>query len=61
MNLCGEDSLLKRAAAASMLRMDSQGALGYLKISQLPETVRYSAVGLVREGLPIPKVTKKSE
>ena len=61
MNLCGEDNLLKRAAAAFMLRLDSQGALGYLNISQLPETVRYSAVGLVREGLPIPKVTKKSE
>ena len=61
MNLCGEDNLLKRAAAAFMLRLDSQGALGYLNISQLPETVRYSAVGLVRKGLPIPKVTKKSE
>lgn len=61
MNLCGEDNLLKRAAAAFMLRLDSQGALGYLNISQLPETVRYSAVGLVRKGLPTPKVTKKSE
>lgn len=61
MTLCGEDNLLKRAAAAFMLRLDSQGALGYLNISQLPEGVRYSAVGLVREGLPIPKVTKKSE
>ncbi len=61
LTLCGEDTLLKRAAAAFMLRLDSQGALGYLNISQLPETVRYSAVGLVRKGLPIPKVTKKSE
>lgn len=61
LNLCGEDTLLKRAAAAFMLRLDSQGALGYLNISQLPEGVRYSAVGLVRKGLPIPKVTKKSE
>jgi hypothetical protein len=61
MTLCGEDNLLKRAAAAFMLRLDSQGALGYLNVSQLPEGIRYSAVGLVRKGLPIPKVTKKSE
>ena len=61
MSLCGEDTLLKRAAAAFMLRLDSQGALGYLNISQLPETVRYSAVGLVRKGLPTPKPTKESK
>ncbi|MFM5951155.1 MAG: substrate-binding domain-containing protein [Micrococcales bacterium] len=59
--LCGEDTKLKRAVAAFMLRLDSQGALGYLNISQLPESLRYSAVGLVRKGLPVPKVTKKSE
>ena len=61
MSLCGEDTLLKRATAAFMLRLDSQGALGYLNISQLPETVRYSAVGLVRKGLPTPKVTDSSK
>jgi hypothetical protein len=61
MTLCGEDTLLKRAAAAFMLRLDSQGALGYLNISQLPEVVRYSAVGLVRKGLPTPTVAPKSE
>lgn len=61
MTLCGEDTLLKRAAAGFMLRLDSQGALGYLNISQLPETVRYSAVGLVRKGLPNPKVTDSSK
>ena len=60
MSLCGEDTLLKRAAAAFMLRLDSQGALGYLNVSQLPETIRYQAVGLVRKGLPIPKVSKKN-
>ena len=61
MTLCGEDTLLKRAAAAFMLRLDSQGALGYLNISQLPEVVRYGAVGLVRKGLPTPTVAPKSE
>jgi hypothetical protein len=61
MSLCGEDTLLNRAAAAFMLRLDSQGALGYLNISQLPEEVRYSAVGLVRKGLPAPTVAPKSE
>ena len=59
--LCGEDTKLKRAVAAFMLRLDSQGALGYLNISQLPESVRYTAVGLVRKGLPAPKGTKNSE
>ncbi|MFM2384759.1 MAG: hypothetical protein RL166_633 [Actinomycetota bacterium] len=59
--LCGEDTKLKRAVAAFVLRLDSQGALGYLNISQLPESIRYSSVGLVRQGLPVPKVSKKSE
>ncbi len=61
MSLCGEDTLLKRAAAAFMLRLDSQGALGYLNVSQLPEAIRYEAVGLVRKGLPTPTVAPKSE
>ena len=59
--LCGDETKLKRAVAAFVLRLDSQGALGYLNISQLPETIRYSAVGLVRKGLPVPKVSKKTE
>jgi hypothetical protein len=61
MSLCGEDTLLKRAVAAFMLRLDSQGSLGYLNVSQLPEGIRYEAVGLVRKGLPTPTVAPKSE
>lgn len=59
--LCGEDKLLTRAVAGFMLRLDSQGSLGYVNLNQLPETVRYESVAAVRKGLPTPKATKKSE
>lgn len=61
MYLLGGDELLTRAAAAFCLRLDSQGALGYANLNQLPESVRFEALALVRKGLPTPKVTKQSE
>ena len=54
----GEDTLLKRAVAAFMLRLDSQGSLGYANFSQLPEKVRIESLALARKGLPVPKVKK---
>lgn len=57
--LNGEDNLLKRALAAFLLRLDSQGSLGYANFSQLPEQVRVEAMALARKGLPVPKVKNK--
>ncbi|MCX8528626.1 MAG: hypothetical protein ORN27_00965 [Rhodoluna sp.] len=56
--LCGEDTLLKRAAANYILRLDSQGALGASNYNQLSEGTRVVSLVTVRKGLPEPKTTK---
>lgn len=56
--LLGEDTLRTRAGAAFLLRLDSQGSLGYANLSQLSELVRVEAVAMVRKGLPVPKPPK---
>jgi hypothetical protein len=55
--LCGEDTLLKRAAATYILRLDSQGSLGASNYNQLSEVARTLALVTVRKGLPEPKAT----
>ncbi len=56
--LCGEDTLLKRAAANYILRLDSQGSLGASNYNQLSEGTRVVSLVAVRKGLPEPKATK---
>jgi len=56
--LCGEDTLLKRAAANFILRLDSQGALGASNFNQLNEATRVLALVTVRKGLPTPKASQ---
>ncbi|MFM6980702.1 MAG: substrate-binding domain-containing protein [Micrococcales bacterium] len=51
---CGEDNLLTRAAATYLLRLDSQGSLTGFNLGQVPEQLRLAAVGIAREGLPLP-------
>lgn len=53
--LCGEDTLLKRAAATYILRLDSQGSLGASNYNQLNEGTRTLGLVTVRKGLPEPK------
>lgn len=55
--VCGEDSLVSRAAARFMLRLDSQGALGASNYAPLPEPVRIEALLSISKGLPTPKPT----
>ena len=55
--LCGEDTLLKRAAATFILRLDSQGSLGASNFNQLNEGARTLALVTVRKGLPEPKAS----
>ncbi len=52
--LCGEDTLLKRALANFILRLDSQGSLGASNFNQLSEATRTLALVTVRKGLPTP-------
>lgn len=54
--LCGADSLVSRAAARFMLRLDQQGALGASPVIQLPEAVRIQGLALVSKGLPEPEI-----
>jgi hypothetical protein len=55
--VCGTDSLVSRAAARFMLRLDSQGALGASNYAPLPEPVRIEALLSISKGLPTPKPT----
>jgi hypothetical protein len=54
LNICGEESLTKRANAFFLLRLDSQGSLGASSFNQLSENVRVVSVVTVRKGLPTP-------
>jgi len=54
-SVCGTDSLVSRAAARFMLRLDSQGALGASNYAPLPEPVRIESLLSVSKGLPTPK------
>lgn len=54
MYLCGEDTLLKRAAARFMLRQDSQGLIGSSTLTYISEDVRIAAAAHVSIGLPTP-------
>mgnify|MGYP002134025249 CR=1 FL=1 len=56
--LCGEDTLLKRAVANFVLRLDSQGSLGASNFNQLSEATRTLALVTVRKGLPTPKASQ---
>lgn len=57
--LSGQDTLLKRAMAVFLLRLDSQGVLAVSNYNQLSEATRDVALATVRKGLPAPKVTQK--
>lgn len=54
MYLCGEDTLLKRAAARFLLRQDSQGLIGSSTLTYISEDVRIAAAAHVSIGLPTP-------
>ncbi len=53
-NLCGEDTLVKRAVVKYLLRQDSQGALLSGVVLPLADDVRLAAVTKVSKGLPVP-------
>lgn len=54
LSLCGEDTLLKRAAARFLLRQDSQGLIGTSTFAYISEEVRVAAAAHVSVGLPTP-------
>lgn len=54
LSLCGEDTLLKRAAARFLLRQDSQGLIGTSTFAYISEEVRIAAAAHVSVGLPTP-------
>ncbi len=55
----GTDSLLKRAVATFLLRLDSQGGLGASVYNPVDENTRVNAVAIARIGLPAVKLPKK--
>lgn len=56
--LTGKDTLLKRAMAVFLLRLDSQGVLAVSNFNQLDEPTRDLALATVRKGLPVHKPKK---
>lgn len=54
LNICGQDSLLHRAGALFLLRLDSQGALAASIFNPLSEQIRVESLAMVRKGLPMP-------
>ena len=61
MSLCGEDTLLKRAAGRFMVRQDSQGLLGASTLGFLSEEVRIASAAVVSQGLPTPEAVSEAE
>lgn len=53
-NLCGEDTSLKRAVGRYLLRADTQGNVAAASGVPVPESVRIQGVDLVMVGLPAP-------
>jgi hypothetical protein len=53
-NLCGEDTLLKRAVGRYLLRADTQGNVAAASGIPVPEAIRIQGVDLVMVGLPAP-------
>ncbi len=58
---CGDDSLLKRAGALYLLRLDSQGVFGASNYNPLPEQVRFESLSVARKGLPTPSSLPKDQ
>jgi phosphate transport system substrate-binding protein len=61
MSLCGEDTLLKRAAGRFLVRQDSQGLLGASTLGFLSEEVRIASAAVVSQGLPTPEAVSEAE
>jgi hypothetical protein len=57
LTICGKNSLVNRANANFLLRLDSQGSLGASSYNPLSESVRDIALVVVRKGLPFPTAT----
>lgn len=57
LNLCGDDTLLKRAVGRYLLRADTQGNVAAASGIPVPETVRIQGVDLVMVGLPQPTLS----
>ena len=61
LTICGDESMVNRANALFLLRLDSQGVLGSSNYNQIPEQIRYAALAIVRKGLPTPSAMPKAQ
>lgn len=57
LDVCGEDTLLKRALARYFLRLDAQGLIATSTVFALQGDVRIESATVVGEGLPLPEIT----
>ena len=54
--ICGEDTLLKRAVARYIVRLDAQGIVATSTVTALPEDMRVAAASVLGKGLPVPEI-----
>lgn len=56
LTICGEDTMLKRAVARYVVRLDAQGIVATSTVTALPEDMRVAAASVLGEGLPVPEI-----
>lgn len=56
LTICGEDTLLKRAVARYVVRLDAQGIVATSTVTALPEDMRVAAASVLGKGLPVPEI-----
>lgn len=56
LSICGEDTLLKRAVARYLLRLDAQGLIATSTVTALKEEMRVASASVIGKGLPVPEI-----
>lgn len=56
LNICGEDTILKRAVARYFLRLDAQGLIATSTVTALKEDMRVASAQVMGQGLPVPEI-----
>jgi phosphate transport system substrate-binding protein len=56
LTICGEDTMLKRAVARYVVRLDAQGIVATSTVTSLPEEIRVASASVLGLGLPVPEI-----
>ncbi len=56
LTICGEDTMLKRAVARYLVRLDAQGLVATSTVTALSEDMRIASATVLGRGLPLPEI-----